>query len=118
MFQLTLPRESSLPSGYREWSALLSNRRRCLNQQRHKIYGSYLNLTEIHDSYLECQKNYSVYLNSVESALRAIAVFSHLQEVEVLQQIKDIRFVIEEILNLTKVSFFKFIFCIRCLDIT
>lgn len=93
-------------SGHKEWSdkLLYGNEKHCLRQQRRKIYEPYLNLTDIYESYVDCKKNYTKYLDSIENTVKELGVFSSLEKLEILQNIKDIRFAVEDVLIFLNVS--------------
>lgn len=100
ILQLTLPQHS-----VSEWSSLSENRRRCLRLQSGKTYGENLNLTEIYESFLECQKNYSVYLDSMENVVRTLGLLENVKnDSQLLGIIKEIRFTVEDIFKILEVD--------------
>lgn len=100
VLQLTLPQHSAS-----EWSSLSENRRRCLRLQLGKTYGNNLNLTEIYEAFLECQKDYSVYLDSVENVIRTLGLLESVKnDSQLLGTIKEIRFTVEDILKILEVG--------------
>lgn len=98
--QLTLPQDDAL-----EWSSLSENRRRCLRLQLGKTYEDDVNLTVLHEAFLDCQRNYSVYLDSVENVVRSLGLLEQVKnETEVLRLVKDLRFTVEDILRILEVG--------------
>lgn len=80
---------------------------RCLDEQRNEFQQQNLNLTEIYFSYLECQKNHSIYLNSIQTVVRALGFYSHIENVyNETQLMQQLRTTIEwDILENLNVSF-------------
>lgn len=100
LLQLTLPQHSAS-----KWSSLSENRRRCLRLQSGKTYGTNLNMTEIYESFVECQRNYSVYLDSMENVVRTLGILKNVKnDSQLLSIIKEIRFTVEDILKILEVS--------------
>lgn len=62
-------------------------------------------MTEIYEEFLECQKNYSVYLDSVENVVRTLGLLKSVKnDSQLLGIIKEIRFTVEDILKILEVE--------------
>lgn len=59
----------------------------------------------MYEAFLECQKNYSVYLDSVENVMRTLGLLDNVKnDSQLLGIVKEIRFTVEDILKILEVK--------------
>lgn len=59
----------------------------------------------MYEDFLECQKNYSVYLDSVENVVRTLGLLENVKNnSQLLGIVKEIRFTVEDILKILEVG--------------
>ncbi|KAF5298409.1 hypothetical protein FQR65_LT01187 [Abscondita terminalis] len=75
---------------------LTDKQKRCLDDQRGSLNKENVNLNEIHEEFVQCQKDYTVFFHSIETAVKAFGFYSHFPNAyNVTQAIKELGTTIE-----------------------
>lgn len=61
-----------------DWKSFWRGQTRCLNKQIDKINSSPIDLNRIHDDYVECQKDFSIYVKSIANVCKELGYFDDL----------------------------------------
>lgn len=77
-FQMTMSDETSNIINVPNWKSFWRGEKRCLNMQIDKINEPSLNLDKIHDDYVACQRNYSIYVKSIGRICKELGYFADL----------------------------------------
>ncbi|KAK4880218.1 hypothetical protein RN001_008364 [Aquatica leii] len=97
ILKLTLPTFTSVlaeDSGRSVPLSLLQTR--CLDKEKGKLNQGNVDLTQVHDEYIACQKNLSILLHCVQNSVDALDFFSHLNTTYAkAQAMQDLRTTIE-----------------------
>ncbi|KAK5646634.1 hypothetical protein RI129_005098 [Pyrocoelia pectoralis] len=96
ILKLDVPNKVSILLDQTEASKLTDLQNRCLDKVRNQMQQEYVDLSEIHDYFVECQKDYTVFLFSIQTAAGAIGFFSNwTNQYNRTQVMQDLRTTIE-----------------------
>ncbi|KAB0794705.1 hypothetical protein PPYR_11544 [Photinus pyralis] len=74
---LSVPSKVSILLDKTEAAKLTDLQNRCLDKFRTQLQQEFVDLNEIHDQFIECQKDYTVYLFSIQTAAASVGFFSN-----------------------------------------
>ncbi|KAK4880219.1 hypothetical protein RN001_008365 [Aquatica leii] len=97
VMDLTLPKFRSVLEEDRGRSVPISLlQTRCLDAEKAELNQEYVDLTKVHNQYVACQKNLSIFLHYIEASVEALDFFSHLNTTfDKSQAMQDLRTTIE-----------------------